>query len=119
MITSMVGGASCDFAAATLPTDHTTPGVVALLGNVVVTWSPTFTWDCCVALSATVTMRAVDVAVRTGPPGCAGPPNVADTSVIRIAAGRNTASPRARLPVVVTPRWYWSFLRALTVAAPK
>jgi len=38
---------------ATVPTEETTPGVVWLLGKVMVTLSPTFTSDCWEASSAT------------------------------------------------------------------
>src|SRR5215472_19156792 len=77
---------------ATLPTEATVPGVVLLSGKVIVTWSPTLTSDCRSASSATLTTRAVELAVRTGP--VAGPPAIAVTVVTRAAVGRNTTAPR-------------------------
>src|SRR2546430_2289410 len=61
MTTGTVGAAPCDGAVATVPTANTTPGVVFLSGNVIVTWSPTFTCDCWFALRFTLTMRVVDL----------------------------------------------------------
>src|SRR5260370_1528255 len=83
---------------ATVPTEVTTPGVVWLLGKVMVTRSPAITSDCWVASSRAVTCRAVEVACKTGAPGWAGLPSVAETLVTLPAVARNTAWPRARLP---------------------
>jgi hypothetical protein len=54
---------------ATAPTEETTPGVVRLSGNVIVTLSPIATLVCCEASSATCTWRVVEVACRTVSPG--------------------------------------------------
>src|ERR1700722_7406791 len=50
---------------ATVPTEETTPGVVWLLGRVMVTLFPTATSVCCEASNATFTCRAVEVACNT------------------------------------------------------
>ena len=62
---------------ATVPTEVIMPGVVWLSGSVIVTLSPTFTSDCCVASRLILTWRLVEVAARTVAPACAGPPSVA------------------------------------------
>jgi hypothetical protein len=53
---------------ATVPTEDTTPGVVWLLGRVMVTLSPAATSVCSEASSATCTWRVVEVAWRTWDP---------------------------------------------------
>ena len=53
---------------ATVPTEEITPGVVWLLGRVMVTLSPTATSDCSEASRAMLTWRVVEVAVSTVPP---------------------------------------------------
>ena len=54
---------------ATVPTEEITPGVVWLLGRVMVTLSPTATSDCSEASRAMLTWRCVEVAASTGWPG--------------------------------------------------
>src|SRR5579863_3023558 len=78
---------------ATAPTEETTPGVDRLSGRAMVTRSPTATWVCCEASSATCTWRAVEVPCITVPPGWAVPPSSAGRVVTRMAAGSNTAWP--------------------------
>src|SRR5215469_5105373 len=84
---------------ATVPTYVTTPGVVLLPGRMIVTRSPTITSPRSVASSWTVTWRDVELASKTGVPAWAGLPSVAGTLVTLAAEGKNTAWPRARLPV--------------------
>src|SRR6202171_1261988 len=79
---------------ASTPTEETTPGVVLLLGRVMVTVSPTATSVCCEAPNATCTIRVVEVACIT-------------------------AWRRGSMPCWVTPRAAWSFTRAVKVAHPK
>src|SRR5579872_3279899 len=56
-----------DGVAATVPTEAITPGVVWLLGSVMVTLSPTATSDCAEASRAMLTWRVIAVAVSTEP----------------------------------------------------
>src|ERR1700684_3189345 len=63
---------------ATAPTEETTPGVVRLLGNMIVTWSPTAMPVCCEASTASRTWRVVKVPCSTVSPGWARPPSSAD-----------------------------------------
>src|SRR4030081_719601 len=70
---------------ATAPTEDTTPGVVLLLGRVMLTLSPTAILVCCEAVNATCTWRMVDVACITVSPVCAPPPSWPDTVVTRTA----------------------------------
>ena len=65
------------------------------------------------------TWRTVDVACTTGAPGPAWAPSPAPTVVTLAAAGRNTAWPRASVPVSVTPRWSWYSCSAYAVSALK
>ena len=88
---------------ATLPTEVTLPGVVLPSGSVIVTRSPALTSDCRSGSSATLTVRAVELADSTGP--AAGAPRPACSVVTRAAVGRNTTSPSASSPVWSTPRW--------------
>jgi len=104
---------------ATTPTEETTPGVVWLLGRVVLTLSPTATSVCCEASNATCTCRVVDVACVTVSPGWARPPSWAETLVTRTAVGSNTASPSVSVPVWDTPSAACSFSTAAVVADPK
>ena len=104
---------------ATAPTEETTPGVVWLLGRVMLTLSPTATSVCCEASSATCTWRVVEVPCITVSPVWALPPSWADTLVTRTAVGSNTAWPRVSVPFWVTPRAAWSFFTAVVVADPK
>ena len=104
---------------ATVPTEETTPGVVWLLGRVMLTLSPTATSVCCEASNATCTWRVVEVPCSTVWPVWALPPSWADTLVTRTAVGSNTAWPRVSVPVWVTPRAAWSFSTAVVVADPK
>jgi len=104
---------------ATVPTEETTPGVVWLLGRVMVTFSSTATSVCCEAFNATCTWRVVEVACITVSPAWALPPGWADTDVTRTAVGSNTAWPRASVPFWVIPRAAWSFSTAVVVADPK
>src|SRR5487761_629118 len=104
---------------ATAPIEETTPGVVLLLGRVMVTVSPTATSVCCEAPNATCTIRVVEVACITDWPVWVPPPNSADMVVTRSAVGSNTAWPRVSAPVRVTPRAAWSFSTAVVVADQK
>ena len=104
---------------ATVPTEETTPGVVWLLGRVMVTLSPTATSVCCEASKATCTWRVVEVACSTVWPVWVLPPSWADRAVTRTAVGSNTAWPRVSVPFWVTPRAAWSFSTAVVVADPK
>src|ERR1700704_3534370 len=104
---------------ATAPTEETTPGVVWLLGRVMLTLSPTAILVCCEAFNATCTWRVVEVACITVSPGWALPPSWADTLVTRTAEGWNTTWPRLSMPFWVTPRAACSFITAAVVAAPK
>ena len=104
---------------ATVPTEETTPGVVWLLGRVMVTLSPTATSVCCEASNATCTWRVVEVACITVWPVWVLPPSWADSVVTRTAVGSNTAWPRVSVPFWVTPRAAWSFSTAVVVADPK
>jgi hypothetical protein len=60
---------------ATVATEETTPGVVWLLGRVIVTLFPTATSVCCEAANAICTFRAVEVACITVSPGWVRPPS--------------------------------------------
>ena len=104
---------------ATVPTEETTPGVVWLLGRVMVTVSPTATSVCWEASNATCTWRVVEVACITVWPVWVLPPSGADRIVTRTAVGSNTACPRVRVPFWVTPSAAWSFFKAVVVADPK
>src|SRR4030081_789313 len=64
---------------ATLPTEETTPGVVWLLGRVMLTLFPTAVLLCCAASSATCTWRVVEVPCSTVSPAWALPPSWTDT----------------------------------------
>ena len=99
---------------ATLPTEVTLPGVVLPSGSVIVTRSPALTSDCRSGASATLTVRAVELAVSTGP--VAGPPRLARSVVTRAAVGKNTTSPRSSLPVWSTLRCSCSFSTPALVA---
>ena len=103
-----------DGAAATLPTEVTRPGVVLPSGSVIVTRSPAFTCDCRSGSSATLTVRAVELADNTAP--VADPPRIACTLVTRAAVGRNPTSPSNSSPVWSTPRWFCSFSTPALVA---
>ena len=104
---------------ATVPTEETTPGVVWLLGRVMVTLSPTAT--------RSVARRPTQPAPREWSRWPASPsgraerclPSWADTLVTRTAVGSNTAWPSASVPVWVTPRAACSFSTAVVVADPK
>src|ERR1700726_2245247 len=76
---------------ATAPTEETTPGVVLLLGRVMVTVSPTATSVCCEAPKATCTIRVVEVACITVWPVWVSPPSSADMVVTPTPVGWNTA----------------------------
>ena len=89
---------------ATVPTEDTTPGVIRLLGRVIVTLSPTATSVCCEASNATCTWRVVEVPCITVWPVRVLPPSWAERLVTRTAVGSNTAWPRASVPFWVTPR---------------
>ena len=104
---------------ATVPTEETTPGVVWLLGRVMLTLSPTATSVCCEASNATCTWRVVEVACITVWPAWVLPPSWADRVVTRTAVGSNTAWPRVSVPFWVSPRAAWSFSTAVVVADPK
>src|SRR5487761_131671 len=104
---------------ATAPIEETTPGVVVLLGRVMVTVSPTATSVCCEAPNATCTIRVVEVACITVWPFWVSPPSSADMVVTRTAVGSNTARPRVSLPFWVTPRAACSLFTAIVVADPK
>ena len=101
------------------PTEETTPGVVWLLGRVMLTLFPTAMLVCWEASSATCTWRVVEVPCSTVSPGWALPPGWADTLVTRTAVGSNTAWPRVSVPFRVTPKAAWSFSTAVVVADPK
>jgi hypothetical protein len=103
-----------DGAVATLPTEVTVPGVVLLSGSVIVTRSPALTSDCRSGSSATLTVRAVELACSTGP--VAGAPRLACSMVTRAAVGKNTTSPRDSSPVWSTPRCFCSFSTPALVA---
>src|SRR5437763_5414434 len=103
-----------DGTVATVPTEVTVPGVVLPSGNVIVTRSPFFTSDCRSGASATLTVRAVELADSTGP--VAGTPRPACSEVTRAALGRNTTAPRDSSPVWSTPRWACSFSTPALVA---
>src|SRR5580698_4010209 len=111
--------AELDGQVATAPTEETTPGVVRLLGRVMVTLSPVATSVCCEASNATCTSRVVEVACVTVWPVWALPPGCADKLVSRKAIGWNTAWPRVRVPVWASPAAAWSFFKAVVVADPK
>src|ERR1700682_6500824 len=98
---------------ASTPTEETTPGVVLLLGRVMVTVSPTATSVCCEAPNATCTIRVVEVACITVWSVWVLPPGGAERVVTRTAVGSNTAWPRVSMPFWVTPRAAWSFTRAV------
>ncbi len=83
-------------AVATVPTAAITPGLVRLLGRVMVTLPPTVPSDCWAASRATLIWRVVEVATIAGWPGYGGPPKVTDSEVTRSAVGSNTAWPRPR-----------------------
>ena len=104
---------------ATAPTEETIPGVVRLLGRVMLTLSPTATSVCSEASSATCTWRVVEVACITVRPGWALLPSWAETFVTRTAEGSNTNWPRVNVPFWVTPRAAWSLSTAAVVADPK
>ena len=53
--------------AATVPTEETTPGVVAPSGSVTLTASPAFTSDCLGGIQGIVTTCRSEVADSTGP----------------------------------------------------
>jgi hypothetical protein len=76
---------------ATVPTEETTPGVVWLLGRVIVTVFPTATSVCCEASNATCTWRVVELPCITVWPARVVPPSWADRLVTRTAVGSNTA----------------------------
>jgi hypothetical protein len=97
-------------------TEVTNPGVVWLLGRVIVTLSPTMTSDCWAGSSGTRTARIVDVACSTGAPPCAAAPSVAEMLVTLAALGKNTTWPSARLPVSVMPSFACSLSTAAAVA---
>src|SRR5580700_535788 len=90
--------------AATVPTEETTPGVVWLLGRVIVTVSPTATSVCCEASNAACTWRVVELPCITVWPAWVLLPSWADKLVTRTAVGSNTAWPRGSVPFSVTPR---------------
>ena len=104
---------------ATVPTEETTPGVIRLLGRVIVTLSPAATLICCEASNATWTWRVVEVACITVWLAWAALPDWADSVITRMAEGSNTAWPRASVPFWVTPRARWSFSSAVVVGDPK
>src|SRR5258708_35016264 len=81
---------------ATVPTEETTPGVVAPSGSVMLTVSPALTSDWSEASSGTVTTCRSDVAASTGPDP--GPPRLPVTWLTRSACGSNTPRPQDRLP---------------------
>ena len=88
---------------ATLPTEETTPGVLAPSGSVMLTLSPAFTSLCWEASSAIITTFRSDVAVSTGPD--AGLPRLPGTVATRSAAGSNTTDPGDSDPGgLATPR---------------
>ncbi len=89
---------------ATAPTEETTPGVVRLLGRVMLTLSPTAIVVCSEALSATCTWRMVEVPCITVSPARALPPSCADTLVTRTAEGSNTTWPRVSAAVLGHPQ---------------
>src|SRR3984957_3006223 len=84
-------GPELDGQVATAPTNEMTPGVVWLLGRVMVTLSPTATAVCCDASKASCTWRVVEVACIAVWPVWALPPSSADTVVTRTVVGSNTA----------------------------
>src|SRR3984885_7676991 len=76
---------------ATVPTEETTPGVIRLLGRVIVTLSPTATLICCEASNATWTWRGLRW--LASPSGWPGP---------RFPTGQTASSPawpKARTPL--------------------
>src|SRR5258707_1723635 len=88
---------------ATVPTEETTPGVVAPSGRVMLTVSPALTSDWSEASSGTVTTCRSDVAASTGPEP--GPPRLPVTWLTRSACGSNTTCPKDRVPGgLATPR---------------
>src|ERR1700742_1573344 len=91
--------AELDGQLATVPTEETTPGVIRLLGRVIVTSSPTATLICCEASNATWTWRVVEVACITVWLTWAALPDWADSVITRMAEGSNTAWPRASVPL--------------------
>ena len=66
--------AELDGQLATVATEETTPGVVSLLGRVMLTLFPTAMLVCWEASSATCTWRVVEVPCSTVSPGWALPP---------------------------------------------
>src|ERR1700736_6742760 len=72
---------------ATVPTEETTPGVVWLLGRVMVTVSPTATSVCCEAATATCTWRLVEAPCITVWPVTVLPPSWAERLETRTAVG--------------------------------
>src|SRR5438132_12258032 len=86
-------GPELDGQVATVATEETTPGVVWLLGRVMLTLFPTAILLCCAASSATCTWRVVEVPCIIVSPAWALPPSWADTVVTRTATGSNTAWP--------------------------
>jgi hypothetical protein len=68
-------GPELDGQVATVATEETTPGVVWLLGRVIVTLFPTATSVCCEAANAICTSRTVEVACITVSPGWVRPPS--------------------------------------------
>src|SRR5271170_4874738 len=112
-------GPELDGQVATAPTEETTPGVVQLLGRVMLTLSPTAIVVCSEALSATCTCLVVEVPCITVPPAWVLPPSCAETFATRTAEGSNTTWPRFSVPFWVTLRAACSFITAVVVAGPK
>ena len=100
-------GAGAD---ATVPTEEITPGVVWLLGKVMVTLSPTSTSDCWPASRAMLTCRVVEVAeqhrlARRGRqhPGWPTPRSPGPQWA------RTRPAPGTSVPFCASPRAAWSF----------
>src|SRR2546428_12883049 len=94
-----------DAATATLPIVVTVPAaLVRPSGRETVTASPTLTNGWRATLNATSTVCWIEVACRTGCPGCANIPVRGTTAVTRIGPGMYTTSAARTMPVVVVPK---------------
>src|ERR1700730_13298064 len=108
-----------DWHLARVPPEETAPGVIRLLGRVIVTLSPTATLICCEASNATWTWRVVEVACITVWLAWAALPTWADSVITRMAECQLPAWPRASVPFWVSPRARWSFSSAVVVSEPQ
>src|SRR5258706_2370275 len=100
------GGPFCPPSAAAVATvliAFTVPAVVFPSGNATSTASPALTFGSSATFSCTSTWCWVDVASRTGWPGCANIPTLGSTAVTLIGPGMKMASPGRKMPVCGWP----------------